>query len=107
MANDLPFHAKVEGRLTADGQVVMSVRATDRLRGPKDVLRVGEAAVRAEQGEGVSEVWASVYGHDMPVLGPALAVSYMEASSTDVITRFTDPAILTMWFGIAQSLPEA
>jgi len=107
MAEKLPFGAQVEGRLSAGGQVLMRVKARERIRGPQDVLRIGEAAVRGEGEDGVREVWAWVYGHDMPIRGPALAVSYRETPSTKVATEFVDPAVLAIAFAIGQAVPEA
>ena len=104
---ELPFGAVIAGRLSDGAHVVMRVRAMERLRRPEDVLRIGEAAVRAEDGESVRQVWAWVYGHDMPVMGPALAVSYREAPSTAVTTEFIDPALLAMFFGAGRAAPEA
>lgn len=108
MGSSLPFGARIEGRYAnADGQVIMSIRARDRIRTPADVLRIGEAAVRGERGAEVREVWARIYGHDMPVQGPALAISYREAPSTEVATEFMDPSILAIIFASGRPMPEA
>lgn len=106
-AADLPFGAEVAARLEGGGQVVMRVRARDGLRGPKDVLQVGEAAVRAEREDGINQVWAWVYGHDMPIRGPALAISYRETGSTEITTEFMDPSVLAVIFAAGKSVPEA
>ena len=107
MAIDLPFRALVEGSLSNGTQLVMRVKARDRLRTPSDVLKVGEAAVRGEGGDGVSEIWAWVYGHDMPIRGPALAISYRETLSTEVTTEFMDPSVLAVIFAAGRPVPEA
>ena len=104
---ELPFGAVVEGRLSDGARVVMRVRARERIRRPEDVKRIGEAAVRGETGAALRQVWAWVYGHDMPIMGPALAVSYLETPSTEVATEFVDPALLSICFGAGWPVAEA